>query len=296
MDRNCSALMESKRFVDNHFREPITIHDVSRFSGYTPYHLNFLFEKFYGETFASYLRKVRLSASLKDLRSGESVSSVAKSLSYGSADGFSRAFRARYGISPLQYSRGESVKNCAVAEYEFCSGDGAWGSGANPTPDGLWEYGYYNPETKEYRLMNWMGTQFEAPYQKPNYSDPSWYCLNRSRGCGMHPGKKIQAVRTFICPHDGTVEVFLSVGRVSRVYLGRQPGFVQLYQNDTPISSKETGILTSTFPILLKKTCQVKKGDRIRLHLDSMGDIRRMALYLYVQRFSYTEITDPNLA
>ncbi len=294
--RDCNAVGEMKRFIDAHFRDPITIHDVSKRFGYTPYHCNWLFEKFYGETFAAYLRRIRMETAKKELAEGKSVAAVAKAISYGSPEGFNRAFRAQYGISPIQWVRGATPKKQYLAKYEFYEFGGDWGSGNNPTSDGLMEYGCYDPRNNEYRLMEWTGRRFEAPCLRQNYSDPAYYCCNRSGGCGMHPGKIVQAVRTFICPHDGTLEFFLSVGRFNRVYLGKTPCSIRLLFNEKPlIPEKGEIVLRTSIPAHLKGTITVKKGDRIQLFLDSMGDVSYDAVYLYVQRFFYTDFSDRSI-
>lgn len=54
-----------------------------------------------GETPAAYLRRWRLILARQDLAKGDRVEAVARRYGYGSAEGFGRAFRRRYGVNPL---------------------------------------------------------------------------------------------------------------------------------------------------------------------------------------------------
>lgn len=54
-----------------------------------------------GETPAAYLRRWRLVLARQDLQKGDRVDAVARRYGYQSAEGFTRAFRQRYGQNPL---------------------------------------------------------------------------------------------------------------------------------------------------------------------------------------------------
>ena len=141
--------------------------------------------------------------------------------------------------------------------------------------------------------MPWNGARFEAPYSVADKSDPYWYCRNRAKGYGMHPGREAQAVRTFRCPHSGTVEVFYSLGRMNRGRKSEGACSVQMFLNDLPLYPADAPeILSTTTPKVLRFTCSVQKGDALRLHVDSMGDINRCAVALYRQRIGYLTIED----
>jgi AraC-like DNA-binding protein len=49
----------------------------------------------------AYLRHWRLTVAHQDLVRGDRVEQVARRYGYGSGEGFSRAFRARFGVNPV---------------------------------------------------------------------------------------------------------------------------------------------------------------------------------------------------
>ncbi len=282
-------IVRIKTYVEKHYWEDIGIEDIAKHVGYTPRHCNVIFKSCCGETLGSYLLTLRMEDAKRLLDSGLSVGRVARALSYRPR-GFFRAFRGFYGVSPSEYVKtGRTLKH-AYQTYEWKCKESTWGRGINPTSDGLWEFAYYNPKTKEYGLMEWFRRfrHFRAPFTvSDNRIDPNWYCRNRSGGNGMHPGRATQAVRAFLCPDSGTVEVFFSVGRLTEVKPVYTPCSVQLWHGDRPLG--EPLVLTDKSPRYLTATLQVQKGDRIRLHLDPMGNHVGDGVFLYRQKISYID-------
>ena len=99
---------------------------------------------------------------------------VAKALSYHSSDGFSRAFQKQFGITPSAYLQGEKLKAAYIKTYEYRNTKENWGTGKNPSANGLWEFGYYDTIHKTYALMEWdeKAKEFIAPFSAPNVDDP----------------------------------------------------------------------------------------------------------------------------
>ena len=281
-------------YMEQNYRKDIGVKDVAKAVNYAPMYCNHLFKSYFGDTISSYLQKLRMTGAKEMLQSGEQVKNVSREFAFDSESGFRKAFRNEYGVTPTTYVRNGEIKERYVKIYEYQGANEDWRSGKNPSPDGLWEYAYYIPATKEYALMDWTDARFEAPFQKADESDPNWYCRNRTQGYGMHPGREAEAVRTFRCPHSGTVEVFFSVGRGGYVQKKTEnPCSVQLFHNEEPISPREgAAVLDSPQAIYLTATCSVKKGDQIRLHVNSLGNIHGDGVYLYRQQIGYLKITD----
>ncbi len=279
-------------FIRKHYWENIGVEEVAKSVGYSPRRCNLLFKTCCGETIGSYLRTLRMEEARRLLDGKTPIDRVALSLSY-TPRGFRKAFQEYFGISPSRYIIGEQTYEPHSAIYEYVS-EGNWGMGANPTPDGLWEFSCYDPATKEYILMEWLEPQrmFQSPYGSLRTS-PQWYCRNRDGGFGLHPGRATEAVKTFICPRDGTVNVFFSVGRINgfcSVYSSSwhswyTPCAARLYLNGEPLGD---GVEMSTVdPAFLTATCTVRVGDKISLHIDPMGNHRCDGCSFYVQRVSY---------
>lgn len=276
-------------FTEQHFRENIGVEDCAKRLGYTPRYCNRMFKNYFGETIGSRLRSLRMQAAKEDLLRLRSVEATARGLSFSSPDGFSRAFRREFGITPTEYLNGEKTKERYAAVFDYTISYGDWMKGENPSHGGVWEYGYYDPETRQYAKMNWNGSRFEAPFEAQSKADPAWYCRNRSYGYGMHPGKTVRAVRTFLCPYGGEVEVFFSAGRMGKVKSPGSPCALRLYHGQTQVFPKDGAVvLQDVSAAFLTARLSVRKGDRISLHLESLGDIHGNGIVLYRQRVRYT--------
>lgn len=279
-------------FMEKHYWEPIGIDEVAAAAGYSPRRCNLLFKAFYGETIGAYLRTLRMEDAKKSLSRGLPVDRVALSLSYTSR-GFRKAFQEYYGVSPSQFVKEGKTYERYAKSYEYRYSKELWGNGANPTPDGLWEFAYHCIPTGEYGLMEWRpeSEMFRAPDQNI-YESPLWYAQNRYDGYGIHPGRACYAVRNFICPHSGTLEVFFSVGRSFKRLTGalRTPCSLQLYHNRRPLG--DPVIPEGLDPFYLTCTCTVRAGDRIGLYVDPMGDHKGDGVALYRQRFSYLDLAE----
>lgn len=297
---DCRYIFDLRRilnYIEKHLHDNISVEDISINAGYSYWYCNRLFRSLFGESLAAYLYRLRMEAAKEELKEFRSVKLVAESLSYRSPEGFSRAFQKYYGITPSAFLCGEKLKETYVKTYEYRDTPETWGKGDNPTADGLWEFGYYDTVNKSYALMEWDAKEeyFIAPFDSPDIDDPYWYCQNRWEGFGMHPGKTAQAVRTFLCPHSGSLDFLFSVGRFLKLLPKRTPCTVQIFRNNTPIApTEEPMILKDVNSVFLTGTCQVRRGDRISLHLGSLGNISHQGLIIYRSRFGYKSISDPS--
>lgn len=287
-----SDLNRILKYANANFRKKINVNDIAKHAGYTSWHCNLLFQEYYGERLGEYLTSLRMKEARKLLDSGFSIGRVAKTLNY-SPRGILKAFRTYYGVSPSEYVKTGKTLERYPKTYEWNPADDNWGKGENPTSDGLWEFAYYNPATQEYALMEWFDRfqYFRAPIPKPNaYNHPNWHCRNRDFGNGMHPGKATQAVRTFRCPHSGTVEVFFSFGRDIPIKKNYTPCSAQLFHNDRALT--EDVVMKTAEPVQFRVICTVRAGDTIRFHLDPMGYHRGDGTWLYRQQIRYLEISE----
>ena len=286
-------LLKGLDFLEEHFRTPVRAVEVSKAAGYSPWHYSRIFQQYLGESISQYLLRRRLEEGKKELRRGRSVEETAFRVGFRSREGFTKAFCTAYGISPGRYARGEEIRERYTETYEYRMSAALWDAGINPTADGLWEFSYRDPSTGECRLMRWSGKFFEAPYRRTDVDDPAWYCRNRYNGYGMHPGKEIEAVKSFVCPKSGVLEYFLSLGRVSELYDGFNPCSVRLMRNDALLyPSDGPMILTGRQPVFFQGRVRVRKGDRIRICVNSMGDIGRDGIMLYRQYMGYLGTED----
>lgn len=108
MDERMEAVARMQSYIAQHIDELITPADYARAAGYSPWYAARLFKEYTGLTPADYLRRLRLSASAKRLKSGAvSVTDEAIALNFGSVDGYTRAFRREFGINPSEYMKSQ---------------------------------------------------------------------------------------------------------------------------------------------------------------------------------------------
>ena len=91
-------------YISDHFKEELTLHDLSRKFGYNPSYLSRMFRSTFGISFIEYLTMLRLREAILLLRSGKkSVTECAMESGFGSMRSFYRAFDEEFGITPKEY-------------------------------------------------------------------------------------------------------------------------------------------------------------------------------------------------
>lgn len=93
-------------FLEQHIHQKITLKDISRFSGWTPRHLQRLFLKHTGQSFGSLLQRLRIQKSCEILRNTSfKVGLISELVGYRSVDSFNTAFKKIVGLSPSEYRK-----------------------------------------------------------------------------------------------------------------------------------------------------------------------------------------------
>lgn len=93
-------------YLTNHYREKITLDDVSRDTFFSIAYCESEFRKAFGKSIVHYLIDIRISEA-KTLLMETSLpsSTIASMVGFDDANYFSRVFKKRIGFSPLQYRR-----------------------------------------------------------------------------------------------------------------------------------------------------------------------------------------------
>ena len=100
------ALAETRRYMEAHLDEPLTIPALSRRSCLSATTFKEGFRRRYGLPVHTWLRQRRMERAAELLRNSSlSVLGVAQSVGYGSASQFTAAFRRQYGVTPAQYRK-----------------------------------------------------------------------------------------------------------------------------------------------------------------------------------------------
>lgn len=93
--------------IDNNIAEELDLNALAKVASFSPHHFHRLFAAWTGERLGEFLRRRRLEIGAARLAAQPAVSvlEVALSVGFGSAEAFSRAFKAHFGTSPSVWRR-----------------------------------------------------------------------------------------------------------------------------------------------------------------------------------------------
>ena len=105
MEVHIDAVQKMQDYIREHIDEDITIADLARVAGYSPWHSYRLFVQYLKMTPSVYIRRLRLSKSALRLRDENvKIIDVAFDAGFDSVDGYQRAFSKEFGCNPGEYS------------------------------------------------------------------------------------------------------------------------------------------------------------------------------------------------
>ena len=99
----------AREYLHAHAGRPVTLVELGRACGISPFHLARTFRDAYGVAPGAYHSELRVALAASLLREGRSCSSVAEHLGYSEPSSFVRVFNQRYGITPGRYA----ISSCA---------------------------------------------------------------------------------------------------------------------------------------------------------------------------------------
>lgn len=101
-----------RRYIDNHFKENLTLDQLARLAHVNKYYLSHSFRREFGTSPISYLISRRIEESRFLLRETDhTLSLIAEILGFSSLSYFSQCFRRVEGISPTEYRRQHRQKS-----------------------------------------------------------------------------------------------------------------------------------------------------------------------------------------
>lgn len=92
-------------YMERHFREALTLEQLSELAGYTPTYFSGLFTKVTGETYTQRLQTLRVNYARVLLMNGMSVEEACFKSGFGSLSNFLTVFRKRCGVSPGEFRK-----------------------------------------------------------------------------------------------------------------------------------------------------------------------------------------------
>jgi AraC-like DNA-binding protein len=110
----------ARLLLDQSYRTPITIEDLSREVALSPYYLIRVFRQTYKQTPHQYLVGQRIASAKELLRNSDlSITEICAAVGYESLGSFSTLFRKVAGVSPSAY-RASSRPTLTPAYIPFC--------------------------------------------------------------------------------------------------------------------------------------------------------------------------------
>ena len=105
MDERIEAVQRMQDYIESNLEQDISMADLSKAAGYSPWYSYRLFQSLLHMTPAVYIRRLRLSKSALRLRDEKMrIIDVAYDSGFESVDGYQRAFYREFGCNPYEYS------------------------------------------------------------------------------------------------------------------------------------------------------------------------------------------------
>ncbi|MCM8709958.1 helix-turn-helix domain-containing protein [Clostridium sp. SYSU_GA19001] len=115
--KNFNQLSNILDYINNHYREGITLNDIAKNEHFSVSYLSRFFKKYMGVNFTSYYNKIRLEHAVNEmLSSDEPISAIAINNGFPDSRAFVSLFKESYGMLPSEYRS----KN--TANHYFASG------------------------------------------------------------------------------------------------------------------------------------------------------------------------------
>lgn len=104
--RQMQKLVKITSYIDNNFREDVTLERVAGIFGFSPTYLSRIFKKYANVNYKTYILNVRVEYAFKELiNTDKSINKIAENNGFPDGRSFSKAFSARFGISPDKYRK-----------------------------------------------------------------------------------------------------------------------------------------------------------------------------------------------
>lgn len=98
-------LVRARDFVQDAYERGVTVSDMARVAGFSPYHFLRTFQRAFGETPHAYVTRVRLERAKRLLLRGASVTEVCMEVGFQSLGSFSSLFAREVGLSPAKFRK-----------------------------------------------------------------------------------------------------------------------------------------------------------------------------------------------
>lgn len=105
-NKESSEIVRIKNYIQEHFKENITLEDLADYIGMNTSYMSVFFKKETGQNFKAYLTEVRMKEALKLVNATDMNSyEIAEATGYRDVKQFREKFKEIYGVSPQQYRK-----------------------------------------------------------------------------------------------------------------------------------------------------------------------------------------------
>ena len=103
-EKSGGLMEQAKDYINQNYHRDISLDDVSRRVGISPYYFSKIFKEDTGEGFIEYLTRIRLEKAKDLLATTEhSMKEICSMVGYGDPNYFSRSFKKNVGLTPTEY-------------------------------------------------------------------------------------------------------------------------------------------------------------------------------------------------
>lgn len=105
-------------YIHNNLNGDLSVNTLADIAIMSPYHFHRIYREMAQETLNATIRRLRLQrAAVELIRSDMPIASIAKQVSYGSIEAFSRAFTKQFGDTPSHYREQKQAKQISQEPY-----------------------------------------------------------------------------------------------------------------------------------------------------------------------------------
>ncbi|NIB38577.1 AraC family transcriptional regulator [Pseudomaricurvus alkylphenolicus] len=150
-------IMKVVDYIWQHIGEDIDVNTLAEVAHFSPYHFHRIYRELMHETVAKTVRRLRLHyATYELLQSDKSIEDIARTINYGSAAAFIRAFVKSYAVTPAAYRSNRQNAHQLNQRH--------WNNSGNVIPE-LKEYSaMYKVEIQEVEPMQLVGVAHQGDY------------------------------------------------------------------------------------------------------------------------------------
>ncbi len=97
------CIQRSLDHIETHIHEPLTVAELAKLCGFSPYHFYRIFGAYVGMPVMEYVRRRRLAYAAAELATSRRILDIALDYGFETHGGFTKAFHKVFGMSPERY-------------------------------------------------------------------------------------------------------------------------------------------------------------------------------------------------